>query len=301
MLEENQLQNIIEAALFAAGKPLTEDQLLNLFAEEEKPSLGTLRKTIIDLQEAYAEKGVELVQVASGYRFQVKLELAPWISKMWEERASRYSRALLETLALIAYRQPITRGEIEDIRGVAVSTSIIKTLLEEREWVRIVGHRDVPGKPALFATTKAFLDYFGLKSLQELPSLPDILNLESQNFEAAEALFDMRPAQLSIPSVLLDEDLETTDAATTENSDQNNLADGDADDVDGEQTESYFIEETVEEITEDDDFSDMLSEEDTDEDEVFEEIEEDEATDDLIEEQEISDIEMLEEEDKIPE
>lgn len=179
MLENNQLKPLLEAILLAADKPLTEEQILALFLEEEKPSLGTLREALSELQEDLQERAIELVQVATGYRFQVKTEWSPWVSRLWEEKAQRYSRALLETLALIAYRQPITRGEIEDIRGVAVSTHIIKTLLEDREWIRVVGHREVPGRPALYATTKLFLDYFGLKNLQELPALPEILNLDT--------------------------------------------------------------------------------------------------------------------------
>jgi segregation and condensation protein B len=142
---------------------------------------------------------VELVKVASGYRFQVKLKWAPWISRLWEEKPQKYSRALLETLALIAYRQPITRGEIEDIRGVVVSTSILKTLLEDREWIRVVGHKEVPGRPALYATTKGFLDYFGLENLQSLPALPEIMNLHiaevecpiTQTAESLETLSDI--------------------------------------------------------------------------------------------------------------
>jgi segregation and condensation protein B len=177
MLDQEKLPFLLEAILFAAGKPLTEGELLQLFAEEEKPSLEALREALATLQNSCQQRGVELIQVASGYRFQIKLEWAPWIMKLSEEKPARYSRALLETLALIAYRQPITRGDIEDIRGVSISTSIFKTLLEDRQWIRVVGHRDVPGRPALYATTKTFLDYFGLRNLQDLPSLPDILNM----------------------------------------------------------------------------------------------------------------------------
>lgn len=197
MLELDKYQMILEAALFAAENPLTEEQLLNLFPEEEKQTLGVLRQTLQDLQNRYSERGIELVQVASGYRFQVKVEYVPWVSRLWEEKTARYSRALLETLALIAYRQPITRGEIEDIRGVSISSSIIKTLLEEREWIRVVGHKDVPGKPALFATTKAFLDYFGLKNLQQLPSLPDVLNLDTiESMEMNSEITEVQPENM---------------------------------------------------------------------------------------------------------
>ncbi|HXH55608.1 MAG TPA: SMC-Scp complex subunit ScpB [Gammaproteobacteria bacterium] len=183
---EMNLQALLEAILLAAAKPLTEEQLLNLFEEEERPSIDVLREALQDLKHAFETRGIELIEVASGYRFQVKQKWVPWVSKLWDEKPQKYSRALLETLALIAYRQPVTRGEIEDIRGVAVSTSIFKTLLEDREWIRMVGHKEVPGRPALFATTKGFLDYFGLKSLQELPSLPDIMNLETGNVDLLE-------------------------------------------------------------------------------------------------------------------
>lgn len=167
------LKLIVEAALVAAGGPLTLDQLLTLFAEEERPTRADLLGTIEDLRADYAERGLEIVEIAGGWRTQVRASVAPWVARLWDERPPRYSRALLETLSLIAYRQPITRGEIEDIRGVAVSTQIVKTLTE-REWVRVVGHRDVPGRPALYATTRKFLDYFGLRSLNELPTLAQI-------------------------------------------------------------------------------------------------------------------------------
>jgi len=171
------LGQIVEAALLAAGGPLTADQILALFAPEERPERQAVLDAVAALGQSYARRGIELVEVAGGYRVQVRRELAPWVGRLWEEKPARYSRALLETLALIAYRQPITRGEIEDIRGVAVSTPIIKTLTE-REWVRIVGHRDVPGRPALFATTRKFLDYFGLRSLNDLPTLAEIRDPE---------------------------------------------------------------------------------------------------------------------------
>src|SRR5690606_19194309 len=168
----------IEAALLAAGKPLNLDQLLALFAEPPQPERAAIRQALEALRTDYAERGIELQEVSSGYRVQVRQALAPWISRLWEERPTRYSRALLETLALIAYRQPITRGEIESVRGVAVSTNIVKPLLD-RNWVRIVGHRDVPGRPAMFGTTREFLDYFGLKSLDELPTLAELRDIDS--------------------------------------------------------------------------------------------------------------------------
>ncbi|GGA76757.1 hypothetical protein GCM10011521_13780 [Arenimonas soli] len=181
-MDQTLIRHIVEAALLAAPQPLTLAQLAGLFPEDEPAPNGSLQQALDELREACADRGVELVEVASGFRFQVKADVHPWVARLWTERQAKYTRATLETLALIAYRQPITRGEIEQIRGVAVSTNTVK-LLEEREWVRVVGHRDVPGKPALFGTTKAFLDYFGLKSLDELPplaELKDISELEPQ-------------------------------------------------------------------------------------------------------------------------
>ena len=170
------IKRIIEGALMAADTPLNKRALKDLFDELELPEDDLIDQAIAQLESDCEPRGYELKQVASGYRFQVKQDLGRWISKLWKERAPRYSRALLETLSLVAYRQPITRGEIEDIRGVAVSTQIIKTLLE-REWVKVVGHRDVPGRPAIYATTKQFLDYFNLKSLDQLPPLAEIREL----------------------------------------------------------------------------------------------------------------------------
>ncbi|HET7922467.1 MAG TPA: SMC-Scp complex subunit ScpB [Gammaproteobacteria bacterium] len=176
------LKNIIEAALLAAGRPMSLDELQELFGMDERPERAQLREIVDALRHDYAARGIELVEVANGYRIQVRQTLAPWISRLWEERPARYSRALLETLALVAYRQPITRGEIEDVRGVTVSPHIIKTL-QERNWIRMVGHRDVPGHPEMFGTTREFLDYFGLKSLDELPSLAALKDIDSLNVE----------------------------------------------------------------------------------------------------------------------
>ena len=187
----DRLKQIIEGALLAAGRPLGIDQILALFLDDEQPSRDEIRAAIEALQADCATRGVELMEVSSGYRFQVKSDLARWIANLWEERPARYSRAVLETLALIAYRQPITRGEIEDVRGVAVSTNIVKSLLE-REWVRVIGYRDVPGKPALYGTTRQFLDYFNLKSLSDLPPLADIRNIESIERELDFGLFDTK-------------------------------------------------------------------------------------------------------------
>ncbi len=176
------VKNIIEAAIHAAGKVVSLDKLLTLFPENEVLEKKVLRQAIEQLMQDYQDKGVELVEVNSGFRFQVAESAAPWVSRLWEEKPQKYSRALLETLALIAYRQPITRGEIEDIRGVSVSSQIIRTLVD-REWVRVIGHRDVPGKPAMYASTRQFLDYFGLKKLDELPSLSEIRDLDVINAE----------------------------------------------------------------------------------------------------------------------
>ncbi len=182
-LPQQQIKHIIEAALLAAGQNLTIDRLLALFAEESAPpGREQIREALAQLDREYSGRGIELRETGSGFRLQVRQEFAPWIGRLWEERPQRYSRALLETLAIIAYRQPITRGEIEDIRGVAVSSNIIKTL-QEREWIRIVGHRDVPGKPGLYATTRRFLDHFNLKSLNDLPTLAELRDLDEISAE----------------------------------------------------------------------------------------------------------------------
>jgi segregation and condensation protein B len=172
------LKCILEAVLLAAGEPLDRAALSRLFEDDERPDDAAIATALAELQEDYAERGLELKEVASGFRIQVREEVNPWVARLWEERPQRYSRALLETLALIAYRQPITRGEIEEVRGVSVRSNIIRTL-QEREWVRVVGHRDIPGKPALFGTTKAFLDYFNLPSLDHLPSLAEIKDMDN--------------------------------------------------------------------------------------------------------------------------
>ncbi len=173
-MEPNNLACLLEAVLLAAGKALNEDQLLALFEEEQRPSPVELRDALQALMAQSAERGVALVRVASGYRFQVQEAWMSWVHKLSEEKPQKYSRALLETLALIAYKQPVTRGEIEEIRGVSVNPATIKTL-EEREWIRVVGHKEVPGRPALFATTKHFLDYFALEHLKDLPPLPSLM------------------------------------------------------------------------------------------------------------------------------
>ena len=189
-MDQQLITRIVEAALLAANQPLTLAQLHALFPEDQPAPPDSVEQALETLRAGCEDRGVELVEVSSGFRFQVKADVHPWVARLWTERQTRYTRATLETLALIAYRQPITRGEIEQVRGVAVSSNIIKAL-EEREWIRVVGHRDVPGKPALFGTTKAFLDYFGLKRLDELPplsELKDIGELEPQlEFEGKTA------------------------------------------------------------------------------------------------------------------
>lgn len=181
-MDLQKIKNIVEAALLAATRPLSINELDEIFALPEnhqpRPSRDEIRQALDALQTEYAGRAIELKQVASGFRIQVGQGYEPWVARLWQEKPPRYSRALLETLAIIAYRQPITRGEIEEIRGVSVSANITRTL-QEREWVKVVGHRDVPGKPALFGTTREFLDYFNLKSLDELPTLAELKDLDS--------------------------------------------------------------------------------------------------------------------------
>lgn len=177
-----ELKIVLEAALLAAGGPVSINQLLNLFEPDDQPGHDAMRSALEALSRDYEGRGIELKEVAGGFRIQVRQELSPWVSRLWEERPGRYSRALLETLALIAYRQPITRGEIEEVRGVSVSTSIIKTL-QERDWIKVLGHREVPGRPALYGTTREFLDYFNLKSLNELPPLSEMRDLDMIGME----------------------------------------------------------------------------------------------------------------------
>lgn len=181
-LPVDQLRKILEGLLMAAGKPLSLEAMQQIFEEEERPTRDELREALTLIEQDCEDRGFLLKEVSSGFRFQVRESLSDWVSRLWEEKPQRYTRAMLETLALIAYRQPITRGDIEEIRGVGVSSTIIRTLLD-REWVRVVGHRDVPGRPAMFATTRQFLDYFDLKSLQELPPLSEIRDLDQLNGE----------------------------------------------------------------------------------------------------------------------
>ena len=182
-LSDKELMRILEAAIFSAGKTLSVDRLMDLFPFDKHPGKDAIRDALNSIQEQYLEHtSLELKEVSSGYRFQVRDDYSSWVAKLFEERPARYSRATLETLSLIAYRQPITRAEIEEVRGVGVSSQIIKTMVE-RDWIRVIGHRDVPGKPALYATTKGFLDYFNLKSLTELPALADLRDIDAINAE----------------------------------------------------------------------------------------------------------------------
>ena len=236
-MEQQKLKNIIEAILLSAEKPLKVNQIEILFAgDNDAPTRDEIRKVLAELQEDYKTRGFDLIQVASGYRIQVKQDYSQWVGRLWEEKPARYSRALLETIALIAYRQPITRGEIEEVRGVSVSSNIIKTLME-REWIKVLGHKDVPGKPALYGTSKEFLDYFNLKSLDELPTLAEIkdldqihqeLDLDGSNAEAAnEAAVDEAGSEVEAETVdtetgltddVSDVETETSDEQAAESS-----------------------------------------------------------------------------------
>ena len=195
-MSESTIKNVIEAALLAAGRPLNSAELRELFDELSRPEPEAIAAALEALAADYELRGIRLASVASGYRIEVRPELARIVSRLWQERPGRYSRALLETLALIAYRQPITRGEIEDIRGVAVNPNIIRTVLE-RGWVRVIGHRDVPGHPELLATTREFLDYFGLKTLDDLPTLAQLKDIESLGVQLE---FDARAGDASAAS-----------------------------------------------------------------------------------------------------
>ena len=192
-MTETGLVQILEAAMLAAGRPLTVQNMADLFDQQERPENTEIREALKQIADRCEDRGYELREVSSGFRFQVRQALSPWVARLWHERPQKYSRALLETLALIAYRQPITRGEIEEIRGVAVSTNIIRTL-HEREWIRVVGHRDVPGRPAMYASTRTFLDYFNLKNLEQLPALAEIRDFDTLTAELGfEPLPELSP------------------------------------------------------------------------------------------------------------
>jgi segregation and condensation protein B len=215
-MDHAQLKYIIEAALLAAGRPLDLNELQALFGADDPPAKDDIRTAISGLQDDYAERGIAVQEVASGFRVQVRSSMSGWLARLWEERTPRYSRALMETLAIIAYRQPVTRGDVEDIRGVGVTTNIMRSLLE-RNWIRVVGFRDVPGKPAIYGTTREFLDYFGLKKLDDLPPLADLKDLEaftaqlelSESGDGSEA-----QSMLATASFEEDHDLAEGDLAT---------------------------------------------------------------------------------------
>jgi segregation and condensation protein B len=210
-MNEAHIKNVVEAALLAGGRPLQPTELAELFEEPVRPAVEQIRAALETLASEYAERGIELKETASGFRVQVRRELAAEVSRLWPERPARYSRALLETLALIAYRQPLTRGDIEAVRGVAVNPNIIKTLLE-RNWVRVVGQRDVPGRPELLGTTREFLDYFGLKGLEDLPPLAELKSMAELNVQldltgsATELSSETQPLEHSSPLKAIEPD-----------------------------------------------------------------------------------------------
>ena len=250
-MNDQYVRNVIEAALLAAGRPLAADELVTLFDERDGSNAAEVQAAIEVLRTEYETRGLELVEVASGYRIQIRAAVAQPVSRLWQERPAKYSRALLETLALVAYRQPITRGEIEQIRGVAVNPNIIKTLLE-RSWIRVVGHRDVPGKPELLGTTREFLDYFSLQKLDDLPTLAQLKELEDLRVQlswpgaepvAAAASADATPADAATAGGIDPSDIdeaaadgsesgedEEPDAAATQHRRQGLVARGAADD-----------------------------------------------------------------------
>jgi len=206
------LVRILQALLLAAREPLSLERLLALFTDTERPAREAVKQALQELQKEAEGSSQELVELASGYRYQIRSDYAAWVSRLWEEKPPRYSRALLETLALIAYRQPVTRGEIEEVRGVSVSSQIIRTL-EDREWIRVVGHREVPGRPALYATTRHFLDYFNLQSLNALPPLDEIRELAEMDEQEWQDDLDKAPVS---PLLELPEDEEDTDKDATQ-------------------------------------------------------------------------------------
>jgi segregation and condensation protein B len=219
-MNEHDLKHIIEATLLAAGRPVSSQQLLDLFDERERPTPEQLGAALDLLGAEYSSRGIEVIEVASGWRIQVRPRCAEVVSRLWQERPSRYSRALLETLALVAYRQPITRSEIEEIRGVSISSTIMRTL-QERNWIRVVGHREVPGHPELLGTTREFLDYFGLKSLDDLPTLAELQDLDDIKVQlelpeaaerAAAELMRAAAAEEGVEQVPSSEGTETTEA-----------------------------------------------------------------------------------------
>lgn len=243
-MDNDQLKKIIEGALLAAGRPLDLGRMEMLFEIGEAPPRDQIRAVLEDIEASCEGRGFELSQTGSGYRFQVRQELSSWINRLWEEKPQKYSRALLETLSLIAYRQPITRGDIEQIRGVSVSSQIIKTLLE-RDWVRVVGHRDVPGRPALYATAKQFLDHFNLRSLDELPPLSEIKDISDIDPELALGVEIEDDPESN--SETLDEMLERNERETTteDNDDEAEDSIKEGDDVDTSSAETASVETSL--------------------------------------------------------
>jgi segregation and condensation protein B len=247
-----EIKYFIEAALLAAGRPLSVDQLQGLFDGRMTPEKSEIRAAIAALNLDYEPRGVEIGEVASGFRLQIKGSMADRLQKLWEERPPRYSRALFETLALVAYRQPITRGEIEEVRGVSVSSNIMRTLIE-REWVRVVGHRDVPGRPEMFGTTKGFLDYFSLKRLEDLPPLADLADWESLRVqlnlpEVEDDTSTDMPAVPDVP-VLYPED----DEDEQDQDESGFLSDSEIDEVNQRIPELVAVAEPVEEVADESD------------------------------------------------
>jgi segregation and condensation protein B len=222
------LKVLVEAILLAAGRPLTNTQLLELFDERERPSDELLAEAFVALSADYEGRGIEVREVATGWRIQIRTKCVDMVSRLWQERATRYSRALLETLALIAYRQPITRSEIEEIRGVAISSSIMRTI-QERDWIRVVGHREVPGRPELLGTTKDFLDYFGLQSLDQLPSLAELRDVENIGVQLELPAGDVQAANENAAAANdnVDSDLHTEASTEDESSDEAQPVEGD--------------------------------------------------------------------------
>ena len=276
-MNQELLKNVLEAALMAVNEPLSVTRLLALFENDpEAPDRNAIKTALAELQELYKDRGIELKEIASGFRFQVRPDCAEWVNRLFDEKPQRYSRALMETLAIIAYRQPLTRGEIEEIRGVSVSSNIVRTL-QEREWVRIVGHRDVPGKPELLATTKQFLDYFNLKRLSDLPSLAEIKDFDQLNPDLFEGLEQEAASSEPDPS----ENGEQAQNESVEGETELSAVEGGLAETDEAADEEVVTDEVEHEIPESQEaLADELDDESEDTDQ--QENEEDEASDNVI-------------------
>lgn len=250
-MNEQDLKHIIEATLLAAGKPVTSEQLLDLFDERERPTPEFLKAALDLLAADYSTRGIELIEVASGWRIQVRPRAGEIVSRLWQERPSKYSRALLETLALVAYRQPITRSEIEEIRGVSISSTIMRTL-QERNWIRTVGHREVPGRPELLGTTREFLDYFGLKSLDQLPTLAELKDVETIGVQLElPAGEPPAPAEASGEPAATEETVASSDATEQGEADTTDSGSG----SDSEESESETVAESNDSSSDDSELS----------------------------------------------